>query len=317
MYEAFYKLTGKPFQLSPDPEFLYLGRGHKRALAYLRYGLEKAEGFIIITGNVGTGKTTLAHALLKQFIKEDIVAGRVVTTQLDPDDTLRMVAGAFGLRQEGKTKATLLQQLEQFFVRVYKGGKRTLLLVDEAQNMPRQSLEELRMLSNLTLGEHPLFQCFLLAQNEFQATLNGPGMEQFRQRVIAGYHLTPLDLSETRSYIEYRLRHVGWDQDPVITDDGFEAIYRHSHGVPRQINRLADRILVFGFLDERHEIDGHVVDLVAEEIAAEVGAVIKEGARDGGKAESDGEKPQGVIDSRLAQIEAKLEALTEALKADR
>ncbi|MGB1110755.1 MAG: XrtA/PEP-CTERM system-associated ATPase [Gammaproteobacteria bacterium] len=322
MYEQFYHLTGKPFQLSPDPRFLYLGRGHKRALAYLRYGLEKGEGFIVITGNVGTGKTTLAQALLKQYLSADTVAGKVSTTQLDPDDTLRMVAGAFGLKHKDLNKADLLQYLERFFIRVVEAGKRSLLIVDEAQNMPRQSLEELRMLSNLQHGHRPLLQVFMLAQNEFQETMNDPGMEQFRQRVIAGYHLTPLDLMETQAYVEYRLRCVEWDNDPEITGGAFEALYKHTRGIPRQINRFFDRLLVAAYLDESHRIEAELVDSVAAEMKAETGIAMtseeQDQIKDASEAmmkEARAAADQGLTD-RLSQIEEKLDLLARALKAD-
>ncbi len=312
MYEEFYSLKGKAFRLSPDERFLYLGRGHKRALAYLRYGLDKREGFIVITGNVGTGKTTLAQALIKQYLSKDTIAGKLVTTQLDPDDTLRMTAAAFGLQQEGLTKASLIQYLERFFIRVREAGKHALLVVDEAQNLPPRSLEELRMLSNLQVDNEPLLQCFMLAQNEFQKTVNAPGMEQFRQRIIAGYHLTPLDLEETREYIEFRLKCVGWENNPIITNDAYEIIYKHSFGIPRQINRLADRILVAGFLEETQQIDATLAKTVATELDEEM-----RGPKDEGVAIDQAlpDSPQDNADesSRLAQIEDKLDALTKAL----
>lgn len=316
MYEEFYGLKGKAFRLSPDERFLYLGRGHKRALAYLRYGLDKREGFIVITGNVGTGKTTLAQALIKQYLSKDTVAGKLVTTQLDPDDTLRMTAAAFGLQQEGLSKASLIQYLERFFIRVREAGKHALLVVDEAQNLPARSLEELRMLSNLQQDNVPLLQCFMLAQNEFQQTVNAPGMEQFRQRIIAGYHLTPLDLGETREYIEFRLKCVGWENDPSISDEAFEVIYKHSFGIPRQINRLADRVMVAAFLEETHQIDGELATTVATELDEEM-----HGPKDEGVA-IEQSLPASPLDksdggSRLAQIEEKLDALAKALGSGR
>lgn len=323
MYEDFYKLSGKPFQLTPDPRFLYLGKGHKRALAYLRYGLEKGEGFIVITGNVGTGKTTLAQALLKKYLSADTVAGKFANTNIDADDTLRMVAGAFGLKHEGLGKASLLQYLERFFVRVREQGKRALLVIDEAQNMPRKSLEELRMLSNLQYDHVPLLQCFLLAQNEFQTTLNGAGMEQFRQRVIAGYHLTPLDLSETRAYIEFRLSQVGWQRDPAFVEDAYEGIYVHTHGIPRQINRFVDRLLVSTMLDESHVVHADTVQALADELKAEtaLGTEQTEQPMDAQAVQALAEElpaaateaSDGLTD-RLSQIEEKLDALTRVLK---
>nr|MCH9674522.1 AAA family ATPase [Gammaproteobacteria bacterium] len=163
MYEAFYKLRDKPFRLSPDPRFFFNSRGHKRALAYLRYGVKQGEGFIIITGDVGTGKTTLVQTLLRSLDKENIVAAQIVTTQLQADDLVRLVAASFGLAYQRVSKATVLKSLEIFFQACVKEGKRVLLIVDEAQALPRKAIEELRMLSNFQMGGRTLLQAILRA----------------------------------------------------------------------------------------------------------------------------------------------------------
>ena len=271
MYEAFYNLSAKPFQLSPDPRFFFNSKGHKRALAYLRYGIKQGEGFIIVTGNVGTGKTTLVSALFQGLAKENIVATQIVTTQMRADDLLRMVAAGFGLAYEHVGKAALLRHLEAFFRSCVEEGKRVLLVVDEAQGLPRNSIEELRMLSNFQMGGKSLLQSFLLGQREFRNTMRSPGFEQLRQRVIAAYHLKPLDSEETRAYIEHRLRTVGWDDDPHITEEAFAEIYRFTEGVPRRINTLCDRLMLFAYLEELHTINHDALAAVTEDIIEEHG----------------------------------------------
>ena len=269
MYESFYKLTTRPFQLSPDPRFFYGSPSHKRAMSYLRYGLTQGEGFIVITGDIGTGKTMLVNTLFDDLSKENVVAAQLVTTQLEADDTLRMVAASFGLAHEGLDKATILKNLETFMTSRMRQGKRVLLLVDEAQNLPPRSLEELRMLSNFQLGGRVLFQSFLLGQMEFRNTMQAKGLEQLRQRVIAAYHLEPLDAEQTRGYIEHRLRTAGWQGDPKFTDAAYAEIYKFTGGIPRRINTLCDRLLLFGVLEEIHEFDVDKVKTVIQELKNE------------------------------------------------
>jgi len=269
MYQDFYGLAAKPFQLSPDVRFFFPSKEHKRALSFLEYGMDQADGFIVITGDVGTGKTTLVQALLQGLNPRETLVSTVVTTQLKEDDLLHLVAANFGLRVNATSKALLLRDMERTFMQQAKEGRRMLLIVDEAQNLPKEAVEELRMLSNFQHQGKPLLQVFLLGQEEFRATLLSPGFEQLRQRVIATYHLSPLDAEETRTYIEHRLETVGWSRDPEITPDAFEAIYEFSDGVPRRINNLCDRLLLFAYLEELHRTDGEVVGSVAEEIGSE------------------------------------------------
>lgn len=273
MYTEFYGLSGRPFQLSPDHRFFFSGRTHQKAVAYLRYGLNEREGFIVITGDIGTGKTTIVGHLMSQMDAGSFVSASVVTTQLDADNALRMVASAFGLKIDGQGKASLLCAIENFLTDCHRRGRHVVLVVDEVQNMPLPALEELRMLSNFQRDGKPLLQCFLLGQPEFRRILSSPDMEQLRQRVIASCHLDPLDPDETRDYILHRLQRVGWGGDPAFTDDAFAHIHRLTGGVPRRINALCGRLLLFGHLEELHEIDASVVLEVATELHDEGGAI--------------------------------------------
>lgn len=269
MYETYYGLSAKPFQLRPDPHFYFGSKGHKRAMAYLEYGLSQGEGFIVITGEVGAGKTTLVRNLFNRLPKDQIVAAHIVNTHLEADDTLRMAVSGFGLPAEGAGKAELLARLERFLRTCDQQGKRALLVVDEAQNLNPRTVEELRMLSNFQTDRKCLLQTFLLGQPEFRATLHSPGMQQLRQRVIATYHLGPMDAQETRAYIEHRLQTVGWKGKPSFSDDAHEAIYAYSGGIPRKTNTLCDRILLMGYLEELPGFTRAEVDTVVRDIADE------------------------------------------------
>ncbi len=270
MYDDFYKLTGKPFQLTPDHKFFFNSKGHNRAMAYLRYGLEQGEGFIVITGGIGTGKTTLVRNLFDELSSMNVMAAQLVTTQVDPDDMLRMVCASFGLAHEGLNKATLLHNLEAIARARHTEGKQMLLVVDEAQNLPPRSVEELRMLSNFQVNNKALVQTFLLGQEEFKRTLQSPGMEQVRQRIIASYHLDPLSLEETEKYIMHRLQLVGWKDDPGFGDGVFKMIYEFTGGVPRRINAMCDRLMLFGCLEELHLLEKDAVLSVMHELEQEV-----------------------------------------------
>ncbi len=270
MYEAYYQLRDKPFQLNPDPRFFYGSRGHKRAFSYLEYGLSLGEGFIIITGDVGAGKTMLVKHLLKKLERGNYLIANLVSTQLDADDMLRSVSAAFGLDYEHLSKAALLNNLQTYLRDCLRQGKRALLIVDEAQNLSPRAVEELRMLSNFQEGEKSLLQSFLLGQPEFRDTLQSADMQQLKQRVIASYHLGPMDRDETMGYILHRLKTVGWHGNPAFSDDAFDAIHAFSGGVPRRINTLCDRLLLFGFLEERNQFDAKAVQEVIQDLRQEV-----------------------------------------------
>ncbi|RFC33388.1 MAG: putative secretion ATPase, PEP-CTERM locus subfamily [Candidatus Nitrotoga sp. SPKER] len=320
MYESYYGLSAKPFQLKPDPQFFFGSIGHKRAMAYLEYGLSQGEGFIVITGEVGAGKTTLVRSLFCKLESEKIQAAQIVNTNLNADDTLRMVVAAFGLSYENDSKASLLNKLELFLRQCDQKGKRALLIVDEAQNLSSQAIEELRMLSNFQTADKSLLQIFLLGQPEFRRTLLSRDMQQLQQRVIATYHLGPLDALETKDYIEHRLHTVGWNGDPSLSEDAFFEIYNFTGGIPRKINTLCDRLFLMGYLEERHNFRSSDVTEVLSDIQQELALPISETA-----AQNTSNMPQieqkedpqgslGNMDERLFKMENSVISVLDLLK---
>lgn len=272
MYKAFYGLSCEPFQINPDPRFYYASKQHRRAKAYLEYGVMRNEGFIVITGEVGAGKTTVVRGLLDSLDAGKVVAANLVTTMLDAEDTLRMVAAAFGVRSKDISKSDLLITLEAFLVSQTSQGKRCLLIVDEAQNLTRQAVEELRMLSNFQFGQQALLQTFLVGQPEFRTILQSPDMQQLRQRVTATCHIGPLDQTDTRNYIEHRLKCAGASPErPNFDAASFEAIFKATSGIPRRINMVCDRLLLSGYLNGRDSFGQEQVNEIVSEIADESG----------------------------------------------
>jgi len=273
MYDDHYGLSGRPFALTPDPKFWFDTATHRKAMAYLGYGLSQGEGFIVITGDVGAGKTTLVGHLMATIDRERLHVIKLVSSQIDGDDLLRIVATGLGVETAGLMKAQLLVAIERGLHSVARSGRRTLLIVDEAQALHTGALEELRMLSNFQAGGHALLQIFLLGQPEFRAALHGGDrLEQLRQRVIAMHHLDPMGADEVEPYVLHRMSLVGWNGRPKFTADAFAALYRGSDGVPRRLNQLAGRVLLFGAIEQIEVIDGKVVDAVIADITGDMPA---------------------------------------------
>ena len=269
MYEEHFGLSRKPFQLSPDARFFFPSAEHQRALSFLQYGISQGDGFIVITGNVGTGKTTLVQTLLEHLDDDELTIGNIVTPNLEEEDLLRVVADCFELPSADVSKAKLLKAIEYFLQQQASANRRVLLIVDEAQNIPLRSVEELRMLSNFQNDGKPLLQIFLLGQQEFRATLLSDGFEQLRQRIIATYHLNPLSEDETQTYIEHRLQVAEWSGVPAFEADAYGGIYAFCDGVPRRINNLCDRLMLYAFLEGLESIDLAAVETVSNEIGTE------------------------------------------------
>ncbi len=269
----YYGMTGRPFQLTPDPRFYFESATHRKAMAYLGYGLAQGEGFIIITGEIGAGKTTLVGHLMASVDPARVNAVKIVTTAVGGDDMLRMVAQALGLPSEGQEKAQLLARIEAYLNDRARAGQRTLLIVDEVQNLPIASLEELRMLSNFQAGGQALLQILMLGQPEFRDTLNSAPLEQLRQRVIATHHLVPMEAEEVGPYITHRMQTVGWAGVPGFTADAFGAIYTHTNGIPRLVNMLVSRVLLLGAVEQVQQLDARVVEAAFADLEADTNAV--------------------------------------------
>lgn len=273
MYEEFYGLKTRPFQLNPDYAFYFGSKQHGKAKAYLEYGLSLGQGFVVITGEIGAGKTTILNGLLQSLNEKHLAVGKLVTTQLGAEDTLRMVAAAFGVDALSHSKSRTLSLLEAFMTNEALQGRRCLLIVDEAQNLEPQAVEELRMLSNFQLESQALLQTFLIGQPEFRTTMQRPEMEQLRQRVVASCHLGPMDLEDTQQYVAYRLRCAGAVDKPAFTPLALTAIHAASQGIPRRINTLCDRLLLYGFLEGKHAFDLGDVEAVVTELEGEGAAL--------------------------------------------
>ena len=267
MFNDFYGLTGRPFQLTPDPTFYFESLTHRKALSYLSYGLAQGEGFVVITGEVGAGKSTLVAHLMATIDPARLTAAQIVTSKLDGEELVHVVAQAFGLLVDGHDKASALGAIEAFLHDEARAGRRCLLVVDESQNLELEALEELRMLSNFQLGAHPLLQTLLLGQPEFRNTIQEhPQLEQLRQRVIAAHHLEAMELGEVQPYIEHRLKCVNWTGNPKFDQRVFTELFEASGGVPRRINQICNRLMMLGAVDQRNRIDGAMLSSVLEEL---------------------------------------------------
>ncbi|QDZ07718.1 AAA family ATPase [Sphingomonas panacisoli] len=314
MHDDHYGLSERPFALTPDPKFWFDTATHRKAMAYLGYGLSQGEGFIVITGDVGAGKTTLVGHLMAMIDRDRLHAIKLVSTQIEADDLLRIVAGGLGVEAAGLSKAQLLVAIERGLHAVARSGRRTLLIVDEAQALHVNALEELRMLSNFQAGGHALLQIVLLGQPEFRAALNGSDrLEQLRQRVIAVHHLDPMGREEVEPYVAHRLSLAGWRGNPDFTPDAIEALYRGSDGVPRRLNQLAARVMLQGAIERLDVIDGKTVDLVAADINGDM-PVVAAPAVQPQAVPLPMSQPISIAPDRFAAIEARLEEQDAALR---
>jgi len=270
MYTDFYGLSERPFQLTPDARYWFDSRTHKKAMAYLGYGIAQGEGFITVTGEIGAGKSTLVAHLLATIDRERLNAVSLVSTQVEGDDMLRLVAQGLGLAAAGASKAERLDAVERHLEEEARRGRRTLLIVDEAQNLTHSALEELRMLSNFTSQGRALIQIFLLGQPEFRTRLaEDPGLEQVRQRVIASHHLDPIESAEVEGYVVHRLAVAGWTGRPGFGPDAYQALYRHSGGIPRRLNQLATRLLLYAAVEQLETIRGEHVEAVVADLESD------------------------------------------------
>lgn len=268
-----YRFQEPPFRMTPDVRLFFPSTAHSRAYAHLLYGLSQREGFVVITGEVGAGKTTLIERLCDEFATKGHAIARVMTTQVEATELLRLIAIAFGSPATGG-KAELLQGIITALRRgVAERGRRQILIVDEAQALPVASLEELRMLSNVTEGAHALLQVLLLGQPQLRDTLARPDLDQLRQRVLAAYHLPALTREETHLYVWHRMTSVGWTGYPAWEETALNLVHEHSGGIPRRINRLCARVLLAGSLEQAAVLTAELVGTTAEELTDDLGAI--------------------------------------------
>ena len=273
MFEERFSFSGSPFRLAPDPKFFFGSKSHNKAMSYLHYGLRQAEGFIVITGEIGAGKTMLIGHLLDQLDRSNVVAANLLTPNLEAADLLSHILSAFRIEAAGEGKAAEIEAFEDFLFDQLNHGRRVLLVVDEAQNLPLKTLEELRVLSNMEYDGTPLFQVFLVGQPDFRETMSRADMEQLRQRVIATYHLEPMTREETEGYIKHRLAQVGWTGTPNFTREAFDAIFAATGGLPRKIHKLCNRTLLFAAVENLNHVDGGAVETVLADLIAEQSAM--------------------------------------------
>jgi len=267
MYERFYRLRERPFALTPDPDYLYPSRVHREALNYLRYGIESHAGFIVITGAIGSGKTTLLQTLLRGLDHTTTVA-RVMNTLLDPRELIEAAMIDVGLDSDGKSKPAMLKAFGEFLVNERLAGHLVLLVIDEAQNLSLPALEEIRMLSNLETEKSKLLQIILIGQPDLRDKLDRPELEQLRQRITVSYHLEPIDADETAQYINHRLARAAIGAPIAFPRAVTDPIHARSGGVPRLINVIADATLVFGYGEEKYDIDAALIEEVISDLDA-------------------------------------------------
>jgi general secretion pathway protein A len=269
MYETFYGLKEEPFRLTPDSRLCFNHPSYKNAKAYMQYALYRREGFVVVTGQPGTGKSTLISDLTSEFDGGKIKFTSLNCTQVEADDLIRLIALNFELDGATEYKSMLLHGLKQLFIKMHNEGRRSLLIIDEAQDLPANALEELRLLTNLQLNNQPLLQIFLVGQSELRKTIRTPQLEQLHQRIVATCHLEPLSVEDTESYIMYRLTQVGWNDNPTFDPRVFLPIQKVSQGIPRLINLVCSRLLLHGMVDEKHHIDMTDLKVVLDSLAYE------------------------------------------------
>jgi general secretion pathway protein A len=266
MYESFFGLHTDPFRLTADQRFYFNHPSYIRAKGSVQYALYRAEGFVMITGRPGTGKTTLAGDLIASLSPSKHVVGHLVSSQLEGGDLLRMAAYAFGLDVREQQKAHLLMQLMAFLAEKHQAGMRSVLIIDGAQGLAPSALHELRRLSDLQNEAHPLLQIVLLGQESLRDRIRAPEMEPIHQRLVAAWHLEPLGLEDTIGYVRHRLEQAGWLGDPAFAPGVLPVVYRFSQGIPRRINLICSRLMLYAFLAESRTVSAEDANAVMQEL---------------------------------------------------
>jgi general secretion pathway protein A len=308
MYRDFYGFRQKPFNLVADPGFLYMSSKHRLALTYLEYGLTDGIGFVLLTGEIGTGKTTLIRQLLSQ-VEKDIEVAVVFNTNVTSEQLLELILQEFEIETRTRRKAVHLDTLNQFLIDKYSEGKRAVLIVDEAQNLSWSALEEIRMLSNLQTEQEPLLQIVLVGQPTLKRKIQDPSLTQLSQRISVSYHLNSLSFPETREYIAHRLKKAGAQKGGIFDLEAVKSIFQHSKGIPRAMNIICDAALVYGYADELKSIGKQVIEQVIKD-KNDVGVVPTCLVSAEGQVTADSSKDNGHLLGRLQNLEEKVSKLS-------
>lgn len=271
MYLDFYNLTQRPFKLTPDLHFFFKSRSQEKALAYLLYGIEQGEGFVAITGGVGYGKTTLIQRLIEEARKKRVEVNRIAAANVGAENILELVCASLDIPFENKGKVALFKSLEEYLLKRHKRNIRVLFVIDEAQTLQQEALEELRILSNIEVNGRAALQIFLVGQIELRDTLLLPKFEHLRQRIIASYHLEPLSRAEVEKYVINRLQVAGWENDPEIDPVVYDFIHEWTNGIPRKINLLCDRFMLLGYIEELHKLGEDEIVMAIKDMEKELG----------------------------------------------
>ena len=312
MYKSYYGFKEKPFNLTPDPDYLFMSRGHEEAYTHLEYAITENKGFVVITGEIGSGKTTLINFLLRK-LGRNIQVAVVNHTLVQPKQFLKMICHEFEIPVDGMDKAEMLNVFQEFLLKQFAGRKRIALIIDESQNLPDKTIEEIRLLSNLESEKQHLLQILLLGQPDLKQKLQRKSLEQFIQRVTVYWHLNGLDKDEVDQYIRHRLWVAGTENLDIFDQQAIEAIHKHSRGIPRLINILCDSALVYGYADELKTIDKIVIDEVIK--VRNIGGVFAEGTGDDKKAHSSFIRKEhfGQLNQRIKAMEKKIYSLENTL----
>ena len=308
MYTSFFGFKYKPFQLTPDPEFLFLSRSHKKAMTFLKYGIADNSGFILLTGEIGTGKTTILRSMIKS-IPQDVKLARINNTKVSSEQLISMINEDFNIDIKGLDKTQLLSKLSDFLIDQYAQGGRAMIIIDEAQNLSSDLLEEIRLLSNLETDKSKLLQIILVGQPELNLKLGRRELEQLRQRITVSTHISPLIKDEMDSYIKYRLKIAGNENAVTFEEGVMDAIYDFSKGVPRLINIVCDFALLAAFTDGKKILDAELIEEVIQDLVdarpeTKLAAITAGEVINPGKYDEEIEKALASMHVRLRNIEA-------------